>query len=79
MIESDAQMQVNLEFIASMYREIASLRAEISASNERNFQIYAQGPVEQIRRLKLEIDEYLGVKEAFAAAEEAALEHSATE
>ena len=62
MITSDAALEVNLEFIVTFYRQIARLRQEIAPRNYRNYEIMAEGPVEQIRRLRQEIDEYLGVQ-----------------
>jgi hypothetical protein len=64
MIKSDAELEVNLEWIATFYRTIARLRREIAPSNYRNYEIMAEGPIEQIRRLRQEIDEYLGVRYA---------------
>ncbi len=61
MITSDEQLKVNLELIASMYQAIASLRRDIAPRNFRNYEILAEGPIEQIRRLRQEIDEFLGV------------------
>lgn len=62
MIKSDAEMEVNLEWIARFYRMIARQRREIAPVNYRNYEIMAEGPIEQIRRLRQEIDEYLGVR-----------------
>ncbi|MCI0358726.1 MAG: hypothetical protein L0211_09615 [Planctomycetaceae bacterium] len=64
MIKSDEQMQVNLDLIESMYHAIARLRREIAPLNYRNYEIMAEGPIEQIRRLRQEIDDYLGVRYA---------------
>lgn len=63
MIRSDAEMEQNLELIETMYRAIAELRRRIAPQNYTNFQIMAEGPVEQIRRLRQEIDDYLGINE----------------
>lgn len=70
MIHSDEQMQVNLELIEGMYRAIAELRRRIAPVNYTNFLVMAEGPVEQIRRLRQEIDEYLGVQELARRSEE---------
>jgi hypothetical protein len=67
MITSDEQLNVNLELIASMYQAIANLRREIAPLNFRNYEILAEGPIEQIRRLQKEIDEYLGIQVAPAS------------
>jgi len=62
MIHSDAEMQVNLELIEGQYRAIARLRRDIAPLNYRNFEILTEGPIEQIRRLRQEIDDYLGIR-----------------
>lgn len=62
MITSDEQLKVNLELMASMYEAIASLHRDIAPRNFRNYEILAEGPIEQIRRLRQEIDEYLGIQ-----------------
>jgi hypothetical protein len=68
MIKSDAEMQVNLESIQGMYRAIAELHRRIAPQNFMNYLIMAEGPIDQIRRLQSEVDEYLGIKEAAASA-----------
>jgi hypothetical protein len=70
MIKSDADLEVNLESIARFYRVIARLRRDIAPLNYRNFEIMAEGPIEQIRRLRQEIDEYLGIQATSAVPEE---------
>jgi hypothetical protein len=79
MINSDAGMQQNLELIGLMYGVIARQKREIAPLNYKNYLIMAEGPIEQIRRLKAEIDEYLGIKEAVAMAEEDALDLAVSE
>jgi hypothetical protein len=68
MINTDAGMQQNLELIQSMYRAIAALKRDIAPKSFTNYLILAEGPIEQIRRLQDEVHEYLGIKEAPAAA-----------
>jgi hypothetical protein len=70
MIQNDAQMQQNLELIEGMYRAIAELRRRIAPLNYKNYLIMAEGPIEQIRRLRTEIDEYLGIQEPAAVGDE---------
>ena len=69
MINSDAGMQQNLELIGLMYGVIARQKREIAPLNYKNYLIMAEGPIEEIRRLKAEIDEYLGITGAVARAE----------
>jgi hypothetical protein len=63
MIHSDAELVVNLELIAGMYRAVADLHRRIGPINRVNYQIMAEGPMERIRRLRKEINDYLGVEE----------------
>jgi hypothetical protein len=72
MINSDAELEVNLASIDRFYRMIANLRREIAPLNFRNYEILAEGPIEQIRRLQKEIDEYLGIQVAPASEHETA-------
>lgn len=62
-IHSDAELEVNLELIQGMYRAIAELHRRVAPLNYTNYLILAEGPIEQIRRLRNEIDEYLGIQE----------------
>jgi hypothetical protein len=73
-IHSDAELEVNLELIGRMYHAIAELHRRVTPQNFTNYLVMAEGPIEQIRRLKAEIDEYLGVKEAVAMADEDAVD-----
>jgi len=57
-----------------MYDVIVALKRDIAPKNFDNYLILAEGPIEQIRRLRAEIDEYLGIKEAVARAEEDAID-----
>jgi hypothetical protein len=70
MIENDDQLKQNLEVIAGMYRALADLHNRFARVNFGNYQIFAEGPVEEIRRAQREINEYLGLAEQFAAPEE---------
>lgn len=68
-IKTDAEMERNLELIQGMYRAIAELHRRVAPQNFTNYLVFAEGPIERIRRLKAEIDEYLGIQEAVAQAE----------
>ena len=76
-IHSDEALRVNLELIGHMYEAIISLKRDIAPQNFKNYLIFAEGPIEEIRRLKNEIDEYLGINEAVAQAERDAAEEDA--
>jgi hypothetical protein len=67
MIESDAELTQCLEQVGRMYRALRSLRAEIAPLSKPNFQLFAAGPVDEIRKLRAEVDEYLGIREETAS------------
>src|SRR5438128_6052935 len=64
MIKNDAEFQQTLEQLERMYHALAELRRDILPKNPRNFAVFAEGPVEQIRRLQKEIEVYSGATEA---------------
>ena len=47
-------------------RALAELRSRILPQNERSFQLLAEGPADEIRKLQREIDEYLGIDSRLA-------------
>ena len=47
-----------------MQRILESYRNEILTRNLRNFALLAEGPLEQLRQLQMQIDEYLQRVEA---------------
>jgi hypothetical protein len=66
MIQSDKGLAVVQEQLARAKRALASLRA--SVKNDRNFAIYSEGYVDQIAKLKADIDAYLAAKRKNATA-----------
>ena len=59
MIQNEAQLSQALEQIQSLCAAIDSLRAEIFPKNPRNFAVLAEGPLEQVRQLQGQVDEYV--------------------
>ena len=59
MIQTSAQLQQAIEQIERLYRGLNSLRADILPKNPRNFAILAEGPVDEIRKLQADVDDYL--------------------
>jgi hypothetical protein len=59
MIENTAQLQQALEQMGRMQRILDSYRADILPKNPRNFAVFAEGPLDEIRKLQTEISEYL--------------------
>lgn len=67
MIENEAGFRQTIEQLERMYRVVAELRARMGAANPAQFELFAEGPIEEIRRLRRDIDQYLGIQEAVAA------------
>lgn len=67
MIHSDEGLSLTIEQLARMYRVLAGLHKEIAPRNYSNYLLLAEGPLDQIRELQREIDEYLGIAEPVAA------------
>jgi hypothetical protein len=66
MIRNDAELAQSIEQMERMYRALARLRADIAPVNYANFQLLAEGPIDEIRKLRGEIDAYLGIHEPAA-------------
>jgi hypothetical protein len=58
-IRNEAQLQQAIEQIQGLCRAIESLRADIFPKNPKNFAIMAEGPVDEIRKLQVDIDAYI--------------------
>ena len=59
MIETAEQLYQAIEQMGRMQRVLESFRDEILTKNPRNFALLAEGPLEQLRQLQAQIDEYL--------------------
>ena len=67
MITSDAGLDQSIEQLARMYRVIRELRSRMGTNNPAQFHLFTEGPIEAIRRLRRDIDDYLGIQEAVAS------------
>jgi hypothetical protein len=67
MIETEAQLQQALEQIENLCRAVQSLRADIFPRNPQNFVVLAEGPVDEIRKLQVDVDDYLSRLEGVPA------------
>jgi len=63
MIENDEQLRQASEAIGDLYQALASYRSRILPVNPRNYRVIAQGPLEEIRKIQADIDNYLGLRE----------------
>ena len=59
MIENPAQLDQAIEQMGRMQRILDSYRVRILPKNPRNFAVFAEGPLDEIRKLQANIDEYL--------------------
>jgi hypothetical protein len=59
MIETPEQVYQAIEQMGRMQRVLESYRNEILGRNPRNFAVLAEGPLEQIRQLQAQLDEYV--------------------
>lgn len=66
MIETSEQLYQAIEQMGRMQRILESHRNEILAKNPHNFALLAEGPLEQLRQLQKQIDDYLQNLEAVA-------------
>ena len=68
MIETTEQAQQAIEQMGRMQRILESYRADILPKNPRNFAVFAEGPLDEIRKLQAEIDQYITGLEQVAVA-----------
>jgi len=58
MIETPEQLYQAIEQMGRMQRILESYRNEILTKNPRNFAVLAEGPLEQLRQMQAQIEEY---------------------
>ncbi len=59
MIENTEQLEQAIQQMGRMQRILESYRADILPKNPRNFAIFAEGPLDEIRKLQIDISEYV--------------------
>jgi hypothetical protein len=64
MIETGEQLYQAIEQMGRMQRVLESYRQEILTQNPGTFALLAEGPLEQLRQLQSQIDDYLQRVEA---------------
>ena len=67
MIETPEQVYQAIEQMGQMQRILESYRNEILTKNPRNFAMLAEGPLEQLRQLQAQVDDYVQRLEGAAA------------
>ena len=68
MIESGLQLYQAIEQIGRMQRIQESYRSDFLPKNPRNFAVFAEGPLDEIRNLQAEIAAYVQQLEQVAPA-----------
>jgi primosomal protein N'' len=61
MIYTEEGLQETQEMLTEMEQALNRLRREIKPFNEQQYSIMAQGLVSQIRQMRDEVDEYIGL------------------
>ena len=64
MIASAEQFDQTFGQLQRMYRALAALRTDVLPVNPKLFALMAEGPMEDIRRLQADIDDYTGFAQA---------------
>ena len=59
MIENTEQLEQAIEQIGRMQRILDSYRVDILPKNPRNFAVFAEGPLDEIRKLQADISDYV--------------------
>ncbi len=59
MIENTDQLVQAIEQMGRMQRVLESFRRDILTKNPRNFAVFAEGPLDEIRKLQAEIEDYV--------------------
>jgi hypothetical protein len=61
MIQNDEQLKGTQEALAIVEQALAAIRSRRSSMHPSQFAVMAEGPIEDIWRLRRQIDEYLGL------------------
>jgi hypothetical protein len=66
-IETTEQLYQAIEQMGRMQRILESFRNEVLIKNPRNFAVLAEGPLEQLHQLQVQVSEYVHRVEAASA------------
>ena len=61
MIITEEGLKETQELLADLERSLNGLRQRVKPINEQKYRIMAQGFISQIRQMREEIDEYIGI------------------
>ena len=70
MIPNDEGLKATHEALGLLYSALASLRKTMLPVNPRQYRLFEEGPIDEIRKLQAEIDAYLGLDQAEIAPKE---------
>ena len=59
MINSNQELEQAIFQMGRMQRILESYRADILPKNPRNFAVFAEGPLDEIRKLQADISDYV--------------------
>ena len=61
MIHNDADLDQAIDQMARMYRSLAELHGRSLPAEREKYELFAEGPLEEIRRLHADMHQYLAV------------------
>ena len=61
MIHNIAQLKSSEDALLDLYKALEALRADPTCSNTATFSVLAEGPLQEIRRIRAEIDDFTGI------------------
>jgi len=67
MIQNDDELQLTFEQLGRMYKVLAHFRATILSVNPKQYDLFAEGPLDEIRKLQADINSYLDLPDITAA------------
>jgi hypothetical protein len=59
MIKTPAELKYAAEQMVLLYEALVTLQQEVKPKNQKLYATMAEGPLDEIRRIQSEIDEYL--------------------
>lgn len=63
MISNDQELESSLQAIGDMYRAMASLRRDVLPKSRQWFNLMAEGPYDEIRKIQKDIEAYCGMND----------------
>ena len=70
MIQNDQQLEATFQALGCLCRAVASLRERLLPANPSQYDLFAEGPLDEISKIQAEINAYLGLTGRPAVADE---------